>query len=188
MRLALLGAPGAGKGTQAARLAQHFRLPHVDTGELLRAEIAAGTSIGRELSAYLPRGLLAPDELVIQVILNRLSRQDTRRGFILDGFPRSPKQAQALDAALQAAGRSLTSVILLRVNEHVLLHRLLSVRRRPDDRPEAIAERLLAYRRETFPVVEHYRAKGILREVDGEGPEEVVFQRILRTLREDCSG
>jgi len=228
VRVSLLGPPGSGKGTQAELLARRFALPHVDTGALLRAEVAAGGPLGQVLARYIPEGLLAPDELVIQVILRRLRQPDARAGFILDGFPRSLPQAERLDAALQAAGRPLAAVILLRVSEQVLWRRLLHrvvcdhcgsvfnelskpprpgqicprcqtpielvggqpkcrhcpepIRRRADDRPEAIAQRLRVYQRETIPAVEHYQVLGILHEVDGEGPEDMVFRRILDVL------
>ncbi len=228
VRASMLGPPGAGKGTQAERLAHHFGLPHVDTGALLRAEMAAGTPFSRLLEQYLPKGLLAPDDLVTQVVLRRLAEPDARAGFVLDGFPRSLPQALWLDAALSAQRRPLTAVVLLRVSESTLWRRLLNrvvcgacgaiyneqtkpprpgeictrcrtplirvgdhvecegchepITRRPDDQPGAIEERILAYRRETVPVLEHYRALGLLREVDGEGPEDVVFRRVLDAL------
>jgi len=180
-RLLLLGAPGVGKGTQAVRLVRKLGIPQISTGDMLRAAVAAGTAIGREARGYMDRGELVPDAVVIGVAEARLQQPDTERGFILDGFPRTTEQARALDAILAKLGRSLERCIVLCVSEEALVERLrkrAEIEGRSDDNEESIRTRMQVYRQQTAPLIEYYRAQGILIELDGLGPVEEVAQAI----------
>jgi adenylate kinase len=192
----LFGGPGSGKGTQAELLAPILQVPHISTGELLRAEAAAGSELGARVAPLLAAGELAPDELIEQVLERRLKAPDGAAGALLDGYPRTVPQAEALDRLLRAAGRRVEVVLYLRADEQTLVARLLKraeAQHRQDDNPESIAERLAEYRELTRPVVEHYRSEGVpVYEIDGTGTVEQVHERITKALDEvrktDASG
>jgi adenylate kinase len=184
-RLLLLGPPGAGKGTQAQRLVAKLGVPQVSTGDMLRAAVAAGSPVGRQAQAYMDRGELVPDAVVIGVAEERLRQADAADGFVLDGFPRTAAQARALDALLRKLGRGLERVVSIRVDDDVLVERLLrrsSLEGRSDDSPETIRNRMRVYREQTAPLIEHYRGQGVLVEVDGLGSVEDVERRIQEAL------
>jgi adenylate kinase len=184
-RLLLLGPPGAGKGTQAQRLAERLGIPQISTGDMLRAAVAAGTEVGRRAKSFMDVGKLVPDETVIGVALERLGQPDAKQGFILDGFPRTPAQADALDQALPRLGCSLERCVSLQVDEEELVKRLLrraEIEGRPDDNEQTIRTRMQVYRESTAPLVAYYRARGVLREIDGEGSVGEVAERLERAL------
>jgi adenylate kinase len=165
VNLLVLGPQGSGKGTQAARLSASHGIPHVSTGDMFRAAIAAGTPLGRRVEPILAAGELVPDELTVALIRERLSQADAAAGFVLDGFPRTLDQAEALDAMLAEIGRALDAVLFFDLADAVALERLLGraqEEERPDDTPEVIARRLAIYHEQTEPVVERYRATGKL--------------------------
>ena len=165
MNLLVLGPQGSGKGTQAQRLSADHGIPHVSTGDMFRAAIAHGTDLGRRVEPILAAGELVPDELTVALIRERLSKQDTAAGFVLDGFPRNLAQAEELDAMLAEIGRTLDAVLFFDVPDEVALERLLGradEEARHDDRPEAIERRLEIYHEHTEPVVERYRTTGKL--------------------------
>ena len=179
--LVLLGPPGSGKGTQSARLAAKYGIPAIATGDILRAQVEAGTPLGLQVKAYLDRGELAPDSLVIDIIRHRLSDPDTLRGFILDGFPRTVRQAQALDALLVELGRPLDAVLYLQVDRQSLLDRLghrAEIDQRSDDRPDVIAHRIDVFLDQTAPLIDYYRQQSKLRLIDGRQPPEQVAAAI----------
>ena len=210
MRIVFLGAPGAGKGTQARRLQERNGWPQVSTGDLLRAAVAAGTPLGLRARAAMDTGELVSDELVMQLLDERLRQDDCARGFILDGFPRNESQARLLKGLLHAAGQQLDAVLMLDVDKEVLMKRLTGRRtcsatgkllniyfsspeelqasraaggeliQRDDDREETIANRLAVYERQTRPLLAHYA--GLLRCVDALGTPEEVFARVLEAL------
>jgi adenylate kinase len=165
VNLLVLGPQGSGKGTQAARISADHGIPHVSTGEMFRAAIAEGTELGRQVEPFLSAGELVPDELTVALIRERLSQPDAANGFVLDGFPRNPAQAEELDAMLAEIGRSLDAVLFFDIPDEVALERI-AVRAaeegRPDDQADAIARRLAIYHEQTEPVVERYRATGKL--------------------------
>jgi adenylate kinase len=178
VRILILGPQGSGKGTQAKVIAASYDVPHVATGDILRTAIAHGTDLGRRVAPILARGDLVPDELMVDLIRARLAEED---GFVLDGFPRTLPQAEALDAMLEEIGKPLDVVLLLEVSDDVALERLLERRAqegRSDDAPEAIRNRLSLYHELTEPVVERYRAGGMLVAVDGERTVEDVAREI----------
>lgn len=208
MRVILLGPPGAGKGTQAARLAERFAVPHVATGDLLRAEKKAGTDVGRVVAGFMDRGELVPDGITLAVLEARLKRPDAEDGFILDGFPRNAVQAEALDKMLAEVGQGIDAVLAFDVSDQAMIDRL-SVRRscpacqrvynlatnppaedercdadgsplylRDDDEPEVIRRRMQVYRRATAPLIERYEAAGLLARIDGTGTVDEVGARI----------
>jgi adenylate kinase len=195
-RLVLLGAPGAGKGTQAVRLAERLGVPHVASGELLRRAVEAGTSLGMGAGGFMDRGELVPDDLFLQVVLDRPGRPDAERGLIVDGFPRTPRQAEALDAELAAAGRALERAVELRVPTDQLLARIARRGRldhRTDDRDGVVENRLRVYLAETAPLVDYYRARGLLVPVDGVVTVGAVADRIEHAIersvpRDVCDG
>jgi adenylate kinase len=183
----LLGPQGSGKGTQARRIADEYGVPHIATGDMLRATIAADTPLGRRLKPILDSGQLVSDELMIQIIRNRLEENDTDEGFVLDGFPRTWAQAQALDRMLREIGRDLDVVFELQVDDEVSKERLLRRAQeegRTDDTPEVIAERLDTYHRETEPLVEHYRTRGNLVGIHAERAIDEVFSEIQDALEQ----
>ena len=165
MNLLVLGPQGAGKGTQAKRISGEYGIPHVSTGDMFRAAIAAGTDLGREVEPLLASGTLVPDALTIALIRERLGQDDAREGFILDGFPRNLEQAEALDRMLTDTGRTLDAILFFDIADEIGMERALSradIENRPDDTREVIAKRLATYHAETEPIVEHYRASGKL--------------------------
>jgi adenylate kinase len=191
MRLILLGPPGAGKGTQSQRLTEKFRIVQLSTGEMLRAAVKAGTPIGRWVKDIIARGELVPDDVVIDIIADRIGQPDAKNGFVLDGFPRTVAQAEALDRLLKAKGTQLDGVVELKVDEDSLLRRIESrvaeckargEPLRPDDNPDVLVQRLKAYRDQTAPLVAYYRGKGMLKTVDGMAPIPVVAAEIERAL------
>jgi adenylate kinase len=182
MRILILGPQGSGKGTQAKRLAASRALAHVATGDILRAAVAQGNELGRRVEPILERGDLVPDDLMIDLIRERLERED---GYVLDGFPRTLPQAEALDAMLAEIGKPLDAVILLQVSDEVAMRRLqarANAEGRADDSPEAIRNRLRLYHELTEPAVDRYRAEGTIVEVDGEGSVEAVAAEIEDAL------
>jgi adenylate kinase len=179
VRVVLLGPPGAGKGTQAVKLAEKLEIPHLSTGELFRHNINAGTKLGLEAKRYLDAGDLVPSELTNELVDDRLSNPDTNNGFILDGYPRSVGQAQALHDMLERRGTQLDAVLEFRVAEDELLERL-KARGRADDTDEVILNRMKVYRDETAPLIEYYRNE--LKTVDAVGAVDEVFARALRAL------
>jgi adenylate kinase len=185
MRVIFLGPPGSGKGTQAKLLAERLEIPAISTGDMLREAVRQGTALGRRAQAIMEAGELVPDDLVIDLARDRIAAPDARRGFLLDGFPRTTEQARALDRLLRGNGEALNAVINLLVPEKTLTERMLgraALEGRSDDRPETVAERLRVYREKTAPLVEHYRAAGILKDVDGSGEIFEVAGRIDRAL------
>ena len=179
MRVVLLGPPGAGKGTQAEKLAEKLQIPHLSTGELFRQNINNGTKLGLEAKRYLDAGDLVPSELTNELVDDRLSDPDTADGFILDGYPRSVQQAQALHDMLERRGTRLDAVLEFRVPEDVLFERL-KARGRADDTDDVIRNRMNVYRDETAPLIEYYSNE--LKTVDAVGSVDEVFARALRAL------
>jgi adenylate kinase len=176
MRLILLGPPGAGKGTQAERLTARHGIAKLSTGDMLRSAAAVGTPVGKKAKDIMSRGELVPDDVVVAIIAERIGEPDARKGFVLDGFPRTVPQAEALERLLAERGIDLDAVVELKVDEAKLLDRIENRiaetkakgdATRSDDNPEVLRSRLEAYRRQTAPLVEHYRQKGMLRTVDG---------------------
>ena len=185
MRLVLLGAPGSGKGTQAARLKEHLQVPHISTGDLLRAEVAAGSPLGLQAREVMARGDLVSDDILLGMLKDRFSRDDTRAGFILDGYPRNLAQAAALDRLLQDLGQKFDAAIQLAVDNEQIIERLAGRAKaegRADDTPDSVRHRLNVYDEQTAPVIEFYRAHGQLTVVDGVGSLDDVFNRIVEAL------
>jgi adenylate kinase len=207
MRMILVGPPGAGKGTQAARLVERFMIPHISSGDMLRAAVKEGTKLGLEADGFMKAGKLVPDEVVIGMILERITKPDCNHGFMLDGFPRTRPQAEALDAALTKAGVALDAVVLIEVPDALLEERAVGRRSDPetgviyhlkynpppaeivarlvhrkDDTAEAVRTRVSKYHSETAPIVPFYAAKNILKRVDGVGDPDVITQRMVAAL------
>jgi len=183
----LLGPQGAGKGTQGKLISREYGIPHIATGEILRAAIAEGTELGRKAEPLLNAGRLVPDEIMIDLIRDRLAREDTEGGFVLDGFPRTAPQAEALDAMLNEIDRPLTVVFEFQLPEEICIQRLLrraEEEGRADDTPDAIRTRLRLYHEQTAPLVEYYRARGILVPVHADRPVEEVFAEIQQALEQ----
>lgn len=210
--LILLGPPGAGKGTQAERLQEDFALAHISTGDMLRAQVAAGTELGRRAQEYMSAGELVPDEVILGMIGDRISEQDAREGFLLDGFPRNASQADSLGATLRQSDRRLTAVLLIEVSDEEVVRRLSGRRvctksghvyhvefdppkrqgicdqdgsrliQRDDDKEETIRRRLEVYARQTSPLIDYYEEAGLLRRFDGTRTPEEVHDHIRATV------
>jgi adenylate kinase len=216
-RVVFLGAPGAGKGTQARRLAAGWAVPQVATGDMLREAVAEGTPLGREAKRFMDSGALVPDEVVIGLVDERLARPDLASGYVLDGFPRTVAQAEALDALLRRRGQDLDRVIFFDVSRDELLRRLTGRRicgqcgtafhlvsapprvagrcdqcggelyQRPDDAEATVVHRLDVYQKQTAPLLEYYRDRGLLVRVEGEGPVERVAESIQKAVRAEAA-
>lgn len=191
MRLILLGPPGAGKGTQAERIVAGFGIPQLSTGDMLREAVELGTKTGLHAKEIMERGDLVPDDLVVAVVADRLDQPDAANGFILDGFPRTLAQAEALDNELYQRGLRLDAVLQLKVDEFVLIDRVKARAQqtaargevvRSDDTPEVCERRLDVYRAQTTPVIDHYRSQGLLTSIDGLQPIEVVAEDLAAAL------
>lgn len=184
-RLLIIGAPGAGKGTQATRIAEKYGIPAISTGDIFRANIKAGTQLGQKVQAIIESGQLVPDELTNEIVADRLSREDVVNGFLLDGYPRTVDQVHALDRVLQAEARALDAVVLLEADTNAVVERLLKraeIEGRVDDTEEVIRHRQEVYANQTAPLVELFEARGILVAVDGLGAVDEVADRISAAL------
>jgi adenylate kinase len=187
MRLILFGPPGAGKGTQAVAITEEFELVHIATGDIFRAHAGNETELGRRAKEYMDRGDLVPDEIVIGMVDDRVTQDDAVNGFLLDGFPRTVAQAEALDRVLERDGHHIDGVVRLVVADEELVTRLLNRAReqgRSDDTRGVIEKRLAVYREQTEPLVKWYDERGVMRDVDGEGDIAAVRERVLAAIRE----
>ena len=212
MKIIMLGAPGAGKGTQAKKIAEKYQIPHISTGDIFRANIKNGTELGKKAKTYMDQGLLVPDELVCDLVVDRVKQEDCKNGYILDGFPRTIPQAEILDAALGQMGESLDYAINVDVPDEHIVNRMSGRRAcvgcgatyhivyaptkkegvcdvcgaelilRDDDKPETVQKRLSVYHEQTQPLIDYYKGKGILKDVDGTKDMDVVFQAITDIL------
>ncbi len=208
MRIIFIGPPGAGKGTQAARIVERLGVPHVSTGDMLRAALKAGTEMGKLAQTYMTNGGLVPDEVVIGIVRDRLSEPDAAKGFMLDGFPRTIPQAEALDAMLASIGVTIDRVPVLEVADELIVARIVGRRTDPDtgriyhltfdpppadivdrlqhradDTEEAVRTRLAAYHAQTAPIIPHYAAQGVVRVLDGVGTPDEVTERLMAGLQ-----
>ena len=212
MKIIMLGAPGAGKGTQAKKIAEKYQIPHISTGDIFRANIKNGTELGKKAKTYMDQGLLVPDELVCDLVVDRVKQEDCKNGYILDGFPRTIPQAESLDEALGQMGESLDYAINVDVPDEHIVNRMSGRRAcvgcgatyhmvyaptkkegvcdvcgaelilRDDDKPETVQKRLSVYHEQTQPLIDDYKGKGILKDVDGTKDMDVVFQAITDIL------
>ena len=212
MKIIMLGAPGAGKGTQAKMIAEKYGVPHVSTGDIFRANIKNGTQLGMEAKKYMDQGLLVPDELTVRILLDRVAQDDCKNGYVLDGFPRTIPQAQVLDEALTKLGDKIDYAIDVDVPDENIIRRMSGRRAcltcvatyhiehippkkegicdkcgselvlRDDDKPETVKNRLAVYHEQTQPLIDFYEKKGVLRTVDGTLPMEEVFAAITGIL------
>ena len=214
MRIIMLGAPGAGKGTQAKRIAEKYDIPHISTGDIFRENIKNGTELGNKAKAYMEAGDLVPDELVLELIMDRFEKEDCANGYVLDGFPRTIPQAEALDEALEAKGQAIDNVIDVDVPDEHIITRMAGSRTcahcgaifhlehmppkiegkcdqcgghlmmREDDQPETVLARLKTYHEQTQPLKDYYGAKDLVHSVDGTQDREVVFENVVKILGE----
>jgi len=187
LNVLLLGPQGAGKGTQAKRISDEYGIPHIASGEILRAEMEAGSELGQRVKDVYDRGDLVSDDLMIDLIRSRLEQPDTESGFVLDGFPRTTAQAEALDSILSDLGRTFSVVFAVQLPDQVAFERLrrrADVEGRPDDTDEAIQRRLDTYHRETEPLIEYYRVRGNLVPIHGDRSENQVFAEIQQALEQ----
>lgn len=214
MRIIMLGAPGAGKGTQAKRIAEKYNVPHISTGDIFRENIKNGTELGNKAKAYMEAGDLVPDELVLELVMDRFEKEDCENGYVLDGFPRTIPQAEALDEALEAKGQSIDNVIDVDVPDDHIIKRMAGRRTcahcgaifhlehmppkiegkcdqcgghlmmREDDLPDTVIARLKTYHEQTQPLKDYYGAKGLVHSVDGTQDREVVFAEVVKILGE----
>ncbi|MBU9725958.1 adenylate kinase [Diplocloster modestus] len=212
MKIIMLGAPGAGKGTQAEKIAEKYQIPHISTGDIFRANIKNGTELGKKAKTYMDQGLLVPDELVVDLVVDRVQQEDCKKGYILDGFPRTIPQAEALDAALSANGEKIDYAVNVEVADENIINRMAGRRAclncgatyhvvtippkeegicdkcgnelvlREDDKPETVKKRLDVYHDQTQPLIEYYTAEKILVEVDGTKDMAEVFGDIVKVL------
>jgi adenylate kinase len=185
MRLILFGPPGAGKGTQANNIAKNYVAAHVSTGDMLRAAVKNGTELGTLAKSYMDKGELVPDNVIIGIIKDRINEGDTKKGFMLDGFPRTIAQAEALSEMLEAGNESIDTVVSLEVNDEEITNRILQrakIEGREDDTEDVVRNRLSVYRNQTEPLKDYYRRAGVLAEVDGMGTINEVFERIQAVL------
>ncbi|SCZ08939.1 adenylate kinase [Alkaliphilus peptidifermentans] len=215
MRIILMGPPGAGKGTQAVAISDHFKIPHISTGDIFRHNIKEGTELGKKAKSFMDQGLLVPDEIVVAIVEDRLKKDDCQTGFLLDGFPRTVPQAEALDQALEKMNVHLTKAINIEVDKHVLIDRAVGRRickdcgatyhiqfnpsnsgeacekcggklyQRDDDNEETVTTRIEVYLKETLPLIEYYQQKGILVVIDGQKDIDRVFDDVVNVLRRD---
>lgn len=186
MRLVLLGPPGSGKGTQAVRLKEFLKVPHISTGDLLRAEVAAGTPLGLQAKEVMARGELVSDEILLGMIEARLAQPDAATGFILDGYPRNLAQADALSALLARIGQPVDAAVQLEVPTELLFERIAGRAKaegRADDNPESVRKRLQIYAESTAPVIGYYKERGLLTVVDGVGELDEVTERLKKALK-----
>lgn len=214
MRLIMLGAPGAGKGTQAKRIAEKYQIPHISTGDIFRANIKNGTELGKKAKTYMDQGLLVPDELVVDLVVDRLQQEDAAKGYVLDGFPRTIPQAESLDEALKAVNSKIDYAIDVEVPDENIVRRMSGRRAcvkcgatyhlqyappkaegtcdvdgealilRDDDKPETVTKRLSVYHEQTQPLIDYYMRQNALKEVDGTKDMEEVFKDIVAILGE----
>lgn len=181
MRIILIGPPGAGKGTQCQRLVEQLRVPHLSTGEMLRAEVRSGTAEGLRAASFMDQGHLVPDSMILGMVTKRLEAADCRAGFLLDGFPRTLPQASALDELLERRAMSVDGVLELSVPSEELVRRMLA-RQRADDNPEVFAKRIASFEAQTAPLLHYYDQQGKLATIDGLGDADEVFGRVQRAL------
>ena len=212
MKIIMLGAPGAGKGTQAKMIAKEYGIPHISTGDIFRANIKEGTELGKEAKTYMDAGQLVPDELTVKILLDRVAKDDCKNGYVLDGFPRTIPQAESLDAALAKMGQKVDFAVNVEVPDENIVNRMSGRRAcvgcgatyhvqfnapktegicdtcgeklilRPDDEPETVLKRLSVYHDQTQPLIDYYAKAGVLKEVDGTLDMEDVFQAIVDVL------
>ena len=212
MKIIMLGAPGAGKGTQAKKIAEKYHIPHISTGDIFRANIKNGTELGKKAKTYMDQGLLVPDELTVDLVIDRVGQDDCKDGYILDGFPRTIPQAECLDAALEKRGEKVDFAIDVEVPDENIVNRMSGRRAcvgcgatyhikynptkvdgvcdacgeklelRDDDKPETVQKRLGVYHDQTQPLIDYYTKSGVLKEVDGTVDMEDVFQAIVEIL------
>ncbi len=185
MRLILMGPPGAGKGTQARFVAEHYNVPAISTGDIFRANVGQGTPLGLEAKAYMDAGEYVPDEITNSMVRNRIAEDDAQPGFLLDGYPRTLAQVEELDAMIADTGHALDAVVVLSVDQDVLVARLLAraqTEGRADDTEDVIRRRQVVYAEQTAPLIDVYRSRGLLLEVDGLGEVTEVTQRVFDVL------
>jgi adenylate kinase len=196
MRIILLGPPGAGKGTQSARIVERYGIPQLSTGDMLRAAVKAGTPVGQRAKDIMERGDLVPDEVVVGIVADRVEEPDAKQGFILDGFPRTVAQAESLEDMLRSKGLALDAVVELQVDEAALLDRIMRRAEdtrargetvRKDDDPEVFRTRLDAYRAQTAPLSAHYRSKGQLKTIDGMRSIDEVTEALFAALERQAA-